>query len=664
MPYIAVKEEADMRVGLVQINNAFSGQHYFPYTVGVLQSYAEANLPNRGHYEFLPPIFRRMPVQDAVAELAGVDVAAFSVYCWSEQLSLAIAQALKRVSPSTLIVFGGPQVPRQDRPWEVEDFHKRHRFVDIAVHGPGEMPFAAVLEQAHSRSWDEIPSASFLTPEGALYQTPQAPELRNLALVPEPYLTGRFDELMERHPATRWIGIDETNRNCPFQCTFCGWGLLASKPIQRPLEEVYRVIDWFAERKIEYIFYCDANFGIFERDVEIARYLATMKRQTGFPKAVSVQDGKNVEARVHEVRMRLIEGGIDTPVVMALQSVHAPTLQAIKRKNISTESYLRNQQRFAAKGLKTMTDLILALPEETYDSWAQGVAEVVSRGQHNRIQFNNLAIVPDAGMSHRDSIQQFGIETVRTKIMNMHGRIEHEEIAEYQNLVIATAAMPREDWIRARAFAWMTGLLYFDKLLQIPFILAHEVAGTGYRELFELFSGSHFDPVDFPIFHRIRSFFEATARGIQAGGVEYCYARAWLDINWPADEYIFIELATSEKLATFYEEAERLLSRVSTLDAGLLRDAIGLNRALLKLPFQDQDLELALDANVWDVYRAVLTGETVPLARGSLRYRIDRTSQQWHAWDEWFEKVIWWCNRSGAYLYGLSPIGHPVAGHY
>ena len=51
-----------LNVGLVQINNSFSGQCYLPYAVGLLQSHLEANLVDHGRYRFLLPVFVRRPV--------------------------------------------------------------------------------------------------------------------------------------------------------------------------------------------------------------------------------------------------------------------------------------------------------------------------------------------------------------------------------------------------------------------------------------------------------------------------------------------------------------------------------------------------------------------------------------------------------------------------
>ena len=71
-----------------------------------------------------------------------------------------------------------------------------------------------------------------------------------------------------------------------------------------------------------------------------------------------------------------------------------------------------------------------------------------------------------------------GVQTCALPIF--HGeRIElDDDVPEVQDLVVATAAMPSADWRRTRSFCWMTALLHFDKLFQIPLILAHGISGN------------------------------------------------------------------------------------------------------------------------------------------------------------------------------------------
>ncbi len=682
------------RVGLVQINEEFSGQWYFPYAAGLLEAYARRHLPNPDGYEFLPTIFRRERVAEAVARLKSADIVGFTLYSWNEQLSMRIVERLKRERPSTLIVCGGPQVPRYDRPWEVEEFHQRYPSVDLVVHGAGEVPFLEILQHGLS-GWDSLVSVSYRVSDGTILRASPATPFTDLSMVPDPYLAGVFDPLVEMYPSVKWIGGLETSRNCHWACTFCSWPM--GPLLKRPLEEVFRTLERCVEYGTLYIFIFDPNFGVGkERDVAIAEHLAKLKRERGLPRAVNVQDGKNIADWVYHVRKALISGGIDTPAIIALQSIHPPTLKAIKRINIKTEHYQRNQQRFAAEGILTMTDLILGLPEETRESFEHGVGEVINWGQHNRIHFNILSMTPDAEMTHRDQRSQHGIETVWIRMVNMHGVIPAEdEVPEYQEIAIATRTMPREDWVQVRAFGWMTNFLHLDKILQIPLIVCREV-GTArddefasfwrehgvnpasfplamqlkggrlrYNELIGRFLAPDLDPSRFPLLIEIRDFFLAKARAIQAGEVEYCHSPEWLDIYWPADEYIMIRLVREGSLDQFYGEAEELLAEHVVVDRRLFRQAAALNRALLKLPFRTGEHVVECDWNVFEVWRGVLVGRFVGIIPGRHRYRIDWSSASWDSWERWYREVVWWCNRGGDYFLKPQAVAaEPVpAGH-
>ena len=190
--------------------------------------------------------------------------------------------------------------------------------------------------------------------------------------------------------------------------------------------------------------------------------------------------------------------------------------------------------------METYTDIILGLPGETYDSFANGVSRIIQNGQHNRIQFNNLSILPNAEMGDPGYRQRFGIKTVESDTINIHGSLSEgdDEISEVQQLVVATGAMPQQDWVRARVFSWTAGLLHFDKVLQIPLILAHEIGSTSYRDLIELFCTGDFR--EYPVISDMISLFTGQAESMQDGGPEYIRSEDWLNIWWPSDEYFLI----------------------------------------------------------------------------------------------------------------------------
>jgi len=652
-----------LRVGLVQINNSFSGQNYLPYSVGLLQSYAIRHARDPERFEFLPPIYKRIRVDAAAEALRDADAVFFSTYVWNERLSLEIARRLKSLSPHVLTVFGGPQVPSR-----IDPFMEANPFVDVAAHGEGERIFLSVLDRASGEDFREIPSITFRDRSG-LVSTPRGERMRDLKDVPSPYLDGVFESLMSAHPEEKWIALWETNRGCPFSCTFCDWGsAVASKVFAFDAERLRREVEWFAEKRIEFVFCADANFGILPRDLDLARHVADVKARRGYPHALSVQNTKNATERAYEVQSVLARAGLNKGVAISLQSTDPGTLKSIKRSNISLGSYAELQRRFTRDGVETYTDMILGLPGETYDSFADGVGTLIEGGQHNRIQFNNLSILPNAEMGDPEYQKRFGMEIVKSDIINIHGSLlEEEEVSEAQELVIGTASMPREEWVRTRAFSWMCALLYFDKVLQIPLTIARECSGLGYHRLLEAFTEGTLE--EYPVLEGIRSFFRSEAVKIQNGGAEYVPSKEWLNIWWPADEFALIRLCFDGRIADFYEEAGRLLEGLvggppSGPGRRAVREAVRLNSSLLKVPYQREDLAVRTSFNTLEYFRSVVHGAPIALEEVACTVLVDRSSKTWWSWEDWCREVVWYGNKKGAYLYGTAGSVGELAGHF
>lgn len=640
-----------INIGMVQINNSFSNQNYLPYSVGLLQGFAEKYLSRKDDFEFLLPIYKRIPIEFAVNNLASADIVFFSVYVWNFKISLEIARRIKKNKPGTIVVFGGPQVPDE----RIKDFLYLNSFIDIACQGEGENTFLAILENYPKRNWKNVPSVSYIDNKNGFIQTPLANRISELDKIPSPYTSGIFEPLMEANPTEQWLGLWETNRGCPFSCSYCVWGKSRQKKIYGyNIERLYKEADWFSSKKIEFIFCCDANFGILERDLEIAEYFAENKRKYGYPHVLSTQSTKKFSESSYKMYKVMSTAGLNKGVALSLQSLNKNTLEATRRNNMPLSAFKDIQQRLTSDNIETFTDIILGLPKETYETFTCGVSSLIENGQHNRIQFNNLSLLPNSEMDDSGYQNKFGFNIVETKVRNIHGSLMAlDEIEETQLLVVGTNTMPKADWVRVRVFSWMTALLHFDKLLQIPFVILHKIFSVNFRDLVEIFTENK---SLWNIIPEINSFFIDKAVAIQNGGTEYVESKEWLNIWWPADELVLIKLCAENKLTEFYKEARKLLNGyMEKKGIGdyelILKESILLNQNLIKLPFQEENLKLQLSYNIWDVYYAALRGADIELKKESSCYEIDRTSQKWGSWEEWCKKVVWYGNKKGAYIY-------------
>jgi len=645
-----------IKIGMVQVNNSFSGQNYLPLSLGFLVSYAEFHCKNYNDFEFLNPIYKRVPVKEVVEQYKECDIVAFSVYVWNNNISMRIAKVLKEVNPNILTLAGGCHIP--ERPEYIEKYMSDHPYLDIASIGEGERVFTDFLENYPTRSWDKVESLIYREGD-KLITTPQAERIKDMNEIPSPFIEGYFDGLIKDNPDERWIGLWETNRGCPFLCTFCDWGVgFKNKVSKYSLEDrLFYEIDWFSKNKIEFVFTCDANFGIYkDRDYPIVQKFVRNKEKYGYPHALSVQNTKNSNIESYKIQKLLSDSGLSKGALIAFQSLDPVTLKAIKRSNIKLDVYFDLQAKFMKDGIKTFSDIILGLPEETYDSFTKGVSKLISLGQHNRIQFNNLSILPNTDMGDPEYLEKYEMKVVENDIINIHGALGEwlDDIYETQQMVVGTKSMPDEDWVKTRVFGYVVAFLHFNKLFQIPIILANSVYGIDYKELFTAFVTE--EKTKTGAFSDLISVFYKHTRGMQDGGPEFMSSKKWLNIWWPPDELAFIKAVTEDKLDDFYVDAKEIL--YSVLDKHdiknydkVISDSILLNKSLIKLPNQTQDLQVKLNWNISDVYNQTLLGKSSVLRRGDFTYFIDRTSETWDSWEDWCEKVVWWSNKKGAYLY-------------
>lgn len=578
--------ELPVSVRLAQISQRVGENYYLPYSVGLLQAYAQAHLSEPGRFVFLPPLYKRMLRDEGLAALAGVDIVGFSVYVWNIRRSLMLAQAHKQARPQALIILGGPQVP--DR---AEDFLREHPFVDLVTHGAGEEVFRDLLENYPSRDWRAIAGVSWIDAQGDFHHRPPAARKRDLSDYPSPFLSGVFDPLLAEHG--QWYTPFETNRGCPFSCTFCDWGsAIASKVVRFDEQRLWREIAWLGQQRIRSVFCADANFGILPRDVEIAAEMARVRATSGYPQAFQIQTAKNVTERVVEIQKILTRSGLSAAAAISLQSLDTATLRSIKRENISLEAYARMQQECLAAGIFAYTDIIMGLPGESYDSFVSGIEAVIESGQFNKIIFHDATLLPNAELSQPASRARYGLETAEV-LVPAH-TVLADGVPELMEIVVATASLPRLDWIRTHVYAWMTAFLFYThKLLQLVLLVLRQQLGCSWQNLIGLFAEG--DLSAYPVLQRIQRTFDVSARRQQLG---YPHSQSETLVLTPLEGTYFtpdlsmqLQLGNEGLIDSFYAEAGSLLlafaqARQPDFPVRLLQDALRLNRRFFIQTFQ------------------------------------------------------------------------------
>lgn len=442
--------------------------YWLPYSVGCLWAYCLQYGDIASGYHLKDLIFKRENPEELVARLENPVVCAFSTYIWNEQYNLHVAKLIKQKYPDCVIEFGGPQATEK---------LAKYDFIDCIIVSEGEQSFLDLLRKVMMHEHYE-----------RIYRKERIEDLD----FPSPYQLGVFNSIVKKNPDVLWSMTVETNRGCPHRCTYCDWGGMTYQKVKHfGLERVQQDINWAERHNVGFIFNADANFGMFkERDLEIAK-LFRAAADRGKLEAINVQYSKNSTEVIFEIAQIL--GDISRGVTLSVQSMNEPTLKSIKRKNMSINKISEQIEKSKKYGVKTYTELILGLPEETLDSWKDGFAQILECGQHDSIDVWFCQMFGDTDLNSSLSREVHGIKTIKAEDYMSFSK-EDYGIKEVIELISETNTMTNDELIEAYLYGWLVIQFHIAGYTQL--VAKHlNSFGMGYRSFYDkLFAYIKNDP--------------------------------------------------------------------------------------------------------------------------------------------------------------------------
>ncbi len=426
-----------------------------PLGIGYIKAYALAHHGNSISIDLFkdPENFLK------AADQTHPDIIGFANYGWNENLNRIIGSYLRAQHPDTLIVAGGPNIDPD--PELQAAFLAKHDYLDLIIIDGGEESFSEIIEWRLSNdgNLDLLPPNIVRLADGKIIATPVRALSKQITNIESPYLGGHLDEFLH----AGMVPMFETNRGCPFKCSFCAWGSASKDLVRRmDLDTSIEEIRYVGQRtNARNWIFCDANFGILKRDIEIAREIRKVRDETGFPLKCHIWMAKNATARNLEIGE--IFGDMTVPV-MAIQSLSEPVLEAIKRDNISTDTYLQFQQKFHSLGSRTYSDLIVPLPNETLDSHLTGLRQLMSFGV-DIVMSHNMRLLAGAETNSSDTRQKYKFKTRYRLIHGDSGQYHAPDgtilrCFEYEESLRSTSTMSEQELFFLRKlhflvdFAW------------------------------------------------------------------------------------------------------------------------------------------------------------------------------------------------------------------
>ena len=288
------------------------------------------------------------------------DIYCFSVYIWNIEITIKVAEMLKKAKPEAIIVLGGPECS-----YSSKELFEKHKFIDYILRGEGEVITGKLIDALENGQAVNIKGVATRNFNFGIA------DCVNLEEIHFPYNEEDFEQLKNR------IIYFETSRGCPFRCSYCLSSI--EKGIRYfPMEYVKRGFDTFFENKVPLVKLIDRTFNSnSQRAIEIVKYIIDNSKCTKV----------HFEIDPGILTDELIEVLSTAPkdlfqLEMGIQSANPDTLKAVNR-NGDLKKVCENIRKLKkTDNMHIHLDLIAGLPYEDYKSFAKSFNYVYSLTPH------------------------------------------------------------------------------------------------------------------------------------------------------------------------------------------------------------------------------------------------------------------------------------------
>jgi len=426
----------------------FVSSDAMPLGIGYLKATLDSHFPDLNIKLFAYPNKLEQAINAQVP-----DILMLTNYTWNESLSMHFAKHTRKKNPECLIIVGGPNIPiEHDRKIT---FMKKHPYLDLYATGEGDFfvselvsvflkcntdKKAMLLHEIHSSVYNRA---------GEYIVTEVKPRTKNLDEIPSPWLNGVMDEFFDGV----LVPLFETNRGCPFSCSFCvqgtGW---YSKVNHFSLERLNAEIEYIAKKistdfpQQKMLRIADPNFGMYNRDVEIAMYLGETQKKYQYPLLIDATTGKNRAENIIKA-MEKVNGAL--VFYQAVQSLDDEVLENIQRSNIKLESYKELQHYIKGRGLKSSSDLILGLPGESLEKHLNSLEKLINSGTDKLNNFQAM-LLKGSEMETTAIREKFNFTTKFRLLPKCYGDYFEEKVFDTEEIIVATKDLNFEDYLEGR----------------------------------------------------------------------------------------------------------------------------------------------------------------------------------------------------------------------
>jgi radical SAM superfamily enzyme YgiQ (UPF0313 family) len=399
------------------------------------------------------------------------DMIALSNYSWNSNLAEFIASFAKKYNSNVVTTQGGTNFPHDEL--SQKKFLSQKPATDIFTFLEGEKSCSNIVQRILESNKDRekifnkaIDGCLFIHPDTKnsnnqiFLKGKVLDRIRNLDEIPSPYLTGILDKFFDGK-LTPFI---ETNRGCPFKCSFCHTGADYFHKLNKFSEErVKNEIEYIGKRAgalgITNLHLADVNFGMYPQDKKTCEMLAEVKEKYGWPLQIMGSTGKNSKNRILEIT-RILGDMFD--ISMAMQSMDEQVLSNVERSNIKLDHMIEFNSQSRREGRTSACELILPLPGETKETFIKGLDNVINSNV-SRISVYTLMMLHGTDFKIPNYREKYNY-TAKFRIVPLNfGQYEGQKIFDYEEAGVATKDLSFDDYLYLRSIALLVESLHNGK---------------------------------------------------------------------------------------------------------------------------------------------------------------------------------------------------------
>lgn len=318
------------------------------------------------------------------------DILAFSCYIWNIELILKLCADFKKISPTTVIILGGPEVS-----YNSVQIIKENKAVDFIIRGEGELVLKELLSVIyHEGDLSKINGITYQK-EGQIYYNPDQDLIKNLDIIPNPY----NEENLAGYYKNKVIYY-ETSRGCPFNCSYC-----LSSTIRGvryfSLTRVKHDLLLFIKQRVKEVKLVDRTFNCNEKRArEIMEFIIENNFSTRFHFEIGAELFSD---EMLEFLKKVPPGMFDFEI--GVQSTCSETLKAVNRSGNWIKAREKIRKLTDAGNIHIHLDLIAGLPFEDYERFGKSFNDVYNLNPHV-IQLGFLKLLK--GSKIREEEEKYG----------------------------------------------------------------------------------------------------------------------------------------------------------------------------------------------------------------------------------------------------------------